>query len=98
MAIVSCSEPLPADLRRAARNLLLVQPLAGASQVEPWAQAIVLGEEDARRGLDMALPCIVRASHERSMAVRGDLARARKECDALQRDLAALGQFAGYLV
>jgi hypothetical protein len=96
LASVSCNEPLPIELRAHARNMVLIAD----SHSAPWAHAIMLSElcvESGRHGL---LPCIVLATRQRrsAVAILDDLSAARRECDALQRDLAVYGQFAGYLI
>jgi hypothetical protein len=93
---------LPADFKhfQVAPNLLLAQSFGQNDEInlQPWAQVMLVAAED---------PALV----ERIAAV-GDLpliavrplinplpiAEARAACDALQRDLAPIGQFAGYVV
>ena len=94
---------LPADFRKSqvAPNLLLAQQLTEASGVhrEPWADLLMVRADDRDMVAQAAakfgeLPIIAVRHHEPPV----DLATARAACDILQRDLAPLGQFAGYVV
>jgi len=92
---------LPADfsIRHAAPNLLLAQPVSSErNSIRPWAQALWLEDAEpasaARLASETALPVVA----VRRLAEPLPLADARAACDALQRDLASAGQFAGYVV
>jgi hypothetical protein len=101
LAIVETTEPLTKEIRALARNLLLVQPASDStSQPAPWAHAWLLDEPSAALAGAAPSPCLVRASAERRLTIAdsSDFAAARRQCDALQRDLAAQAQFAGYLL
>src|SRR5262245_53308850 len=99
-AIAIVRGELPADFQRAsaAPNLLLAQPLGreGPQALPPWVQ--LLWADDplvlAQRPANHELPIIAC----RKLAEPVPLAAARAACDALQRDLAPRGQFAGYVV
>jgi hypothetical protein len=83
-------------MRRAAPNLLLAE--RPAFHETPQADCILADAGDAD-----AFAAAVRASElpviaGRRLATPQTLAAARRACDALQRDMAAVGDFAGYLV
>ena len=89
------------DLRAAARNLLLAQRTGSAViSAEPlcdWAQLIVAETTPDPLALNARLshiPIIVRCA----LAKPVSLPSARAACDLLQRDLAPVGDFAGYVV
>lgn len=99
LAIVVLPNPvdLPTDIRLAAPNLLLAQVVDARRPPAAWAHVawidILVGEPPALEAHSFGLPVIA--------ARRGRfdcLAAARAACDALQADLAPLGQFAGYVV
>lgn len=100
VAIVALEAEPEADLRRVAPNLLLAQLVSGdtAPNTAEWADIVMIESEDTQQ--------IGESSGGYSLPVmalrRGDpfmgLPDARKACDALQRDLAPFGDFAGYLV
>jgi hypothetical protein len=102
VAIAVISGPLPADFRKShfAPNLLLAQLVQGdcAQQAYPWADLLIVIANDlgvlTTVANDRGLPVLV----TRHLAAPIDLASGRAACDALQRDLAPLGQFAGYIV
>lgn len=92
--------PLPAGFdRSAAPNLLLAQllgrddPLA----IDSWADLLIIAAE-AREHLAAAAAMNKPVIVSRSLAAPVDLREARAACDKLQRDLAPIGQFAGYIV
>ncbi|MFO0899645.1 MAG: hypothetical protein U0836_19630 [Pirellulales bacterium] len=80
-------------------GLLLVQRVGREVpwRLRTWAQAIVapMSEPAAFAAAAAAVGCPVIAWRPNDA---GDLPSARAECDRLQRDLAAVGDFAGYLV
>lgn len=101
VALVIVRGELPANfkLSQIAPNLLLAQPFENAALViHPWAQVLWLENADAHLADSVlgrtALPIIVASP----LAAPQPLADARAACDALQRDLADIGQFAGYIV
>jgi hypothetical protein len=83
-----------------APNILLVQRFAVGDELVPqsWAQAFLADGDDPSRLMQIVemteLPIIV----ARPLSGPRPIAAARAACDVLQRDLAALGQFAGYIV
>jgi hypothetical protein len=83
-----------------APNLLLGQPIAvsGAPSIAPWAEVAIVEVHDqgsfAAVAARLELPVIA----QRRLPAPLPFAAARAACDALQRDLAPLGQFAGYVV
>ncbi len=88
------------ELRAAAPNLLFAERVDLNKALAPadWAQAIFC---DATNVADIGevskqLPLPIIA--ERRLNGDYTLAEARRECDHLQRDLASLGDFAGYVV
>ena len=88
------------DLRGAAPNLLFAERISSGGTAVPadWAQLIFCDATnlaelgDVKRRLP--LPIVA----ERRLNGDYTLAEARRECDHLQRDLAPLGDFAGYVV
>ena len=102
-AIAVVQGELPPDflLSQVAPNLLLAQFLffpRELATVQPWAHVLLVNAVDPQFVQQVA------AQEERPIiAVRPlipplPVAEARAACDALQRDLAPLGQFAGYVV
>jgi hypothetical protein len=102
VALVVIRGELPADfkLSHVAPNLLLAQPMSDGNHatIRPWAQVLWLETDDplsaGRIASQYDLPLIA----VRRLASPLPLAEARAACDALQRDLASAGQFAGYIV
>ena len=84
------------------RNLLLaevVEPCAHESPVvpKPWADALICRDKPenvARRTANCGLPVLAYDPRAEDKAIQD----ARSACDALQRDLAPVGEFAGYIV
>ncbi len=102
VAVAVMDGSLPNDFRPAAiaPNVLLAQSVEEGEEfiAQPWAQSIWANANDAR-----ALEALLRATYRPIVAVRSltlplPLDQARAECDRLQRDLAGVGQFAGYIV
>lgn len=101
VALVVLRGNLPPDFspRQVAPNLLVVQAFGGEPvAIHPWAQTLWL--DDAQPGIaarlanSTSLPIIA----TRRLPEPLSLTEARAACDALQRDLANAGQFAGYVV
>ncbi|HZZ74237.1 MAG TPA: hypothetical protein VFE24_18520 [Pirellulales bacterium] len=99
IVVLEAQEISPRVLERRA-NLLLAQQIdraaAPAVSIAPWADLLVVDANhphlpDLARG---PLPVLVRRSVPRPTSV----AAARGECDRLQRELAPLADFAGYIV
>lgn len=99
-AIVDGNAGLSAEARNAARNLVLAQAVATSKpmQLAEWAQVIVVEvaepAELAEKIAGCSLPIVAYRPELRPLEV----AMARAACDRLQRDLAQIGDFAGYLV
>ena len=86
-------------MRRAARNVILCERRcdAGETPVASWADAVVYEVQDMKRAAAFAHDCPQPVIAWRSVDASEPL-NARAECDALQRDLAPHGDFAGYFV
>lgn len=101
-AIAIIDEPLPADFRNSevAPNLLFAQWIDAECRWprQSWADLLVVDVDDPALAVEALtlgdLPVIT----VRNIRPAADLPAARAACDALQRDLAPLGQFAGYVV
>ena len=90
-----------ARVRMLAPNLCLLQPFRIGQEIAaaPWAHAVQVDVDDrladfALRLAHCRLPIVAR----RPLSSRCELATARAAVDSLQRDLATVGDFAGYLV
>ncbi|MFO0902796.1 MAG: hypothetical protein U0939_07335 [Pirellulales bacterium] len=88
-------------VRTLAPNLCLVQPFRVFQTIAaaPWAHAVQVDVGDsaadfAQRVADCSLPIIAR----RPLSTPCELPEARAAVDALQRELATVGDYAGYLV
>jgi hypothetical protein len=102
-AIAVLRGEVPADFSKSALcpNVLLaheIDPLAPATAFPAWADIGLFQADNSHQ-----LRSIMTATRRPLIAVRTlespvDLPLARSACDALQRDLAPLGQFAGYIV
>jgi hypothetical protein len=98
IALIDCREPLDESLATAAPNLLLGWRWGIDAAVPPWAKVLFA---DVREPQEFALqfqstPRPVIAMRRITQPI--DLPDARSACDALQRDLAPYGDFAGYMV
>jgi hypothetical protein len=97
VAIVAVVGSLPEGFSKVslAPNLLLAQ-FIGAERVEPrpWADVLLVDAANASLAARWPRPVIV----TRFLRERSDLPAARLACDALQRELAPSGQFAGYII
>jgi hypothetical protein len=104
VAIVVIEDPLPPNFHKlqVAPNLILAQWITPDCHWPPqsWAELLVVcADEQDLIAETLALgefPII--AERREVFGPELDLATARAACDALQRDLAPLGQFAGYVV
>lgn len=83
-----------------APNILLAQTLPAFGTFEPqgWAQAIWAETIDANMLTQLQTMFELPIIAVRPLATPQPLTAARSACDELQRDLAAIGQFAGYVV
>jgi hypothetical protein len=97
--IVLVDGQLPQDFqpRESIPNLVLGVDAGKSHDIPPWAHVIVCSDsmigEIADHNVN-ALPVIA----TRTIDDVSDIAAARAECDVLQRDLAGIGQFAGYFI
>ena len=99
VSIAAIHGALPADFKKsdAAPNLLLAQGSrsSATAELEPWVELIATDELTwltNSAALDKPVIAIRRLDSFASVA------DARAACDVLQRDLAPIGQFAGYVV
>ena len=102
VAIAVVRGALPAELRPAdvAPNLILAQFLGPSDPLvrAPWAQVVFAPADDPRRIAELAATIDVPVVAVRPLVEPLPIADARAACDVLQRDLAPLGQLAGYIV
>jgi hypothetical protein len=99
LAVVHGQMPRQFGVQGVAPNVLLAQPLDAVREfsLETWANVIWAETDDAQRLarlLALQQPVIAVRRLAKPVAVE----RARNACDELQRDLATVGQFAGYVV
>jgi hypothetical protein len=103
VAIAATDAALPSDFKKSqtAPNLLLAQWIGSENWVTPesWADLLLIAGDQ--------LDLIAEATERTDLPVVAtrfivdkplDIAEARAACDELQRDLAPVGQFAGYIV
>lgn len=102
VAIVILPSDLGGDseLRTAAPNLLFAQRIDFTlpPRLADWAQAVFCDATHAEEFVTIAKSWVVPIVAERRLNGDYTLLEARRECDCLQRDLASLGDFAGYVV
>ena len=102
-AIAAIQRPLPNDLNKAqvAPNVLLAQWISpeNGHRPEPWADLLLVCADEMDIFTEIAAnaqaPIIAARFLDDHLQ---DLESARAACDVLQRDLAPIGQFAGYIV
>jgi Glycosyl hydrolases family 2 len=101
VAIAVVLGQLPADFRKSqvAPNLLLADHIGldNVFTVEPWADLLFVtadGPDHLHDAVAAEKPVVITRYLEPPVG----LGEARAACDTLQRDLAPLGQFAGYIV
>ncbi|HQU42328.1 MAG: hypothetical protein B7Z73_08345 [Planctomycetia bacterium 21-64-5] len=100
VAVLASGQPLEADVRNTARNLLLAERRGPEADFapSPWADVVICegasADAIAAQAGKINLPVVAR----RAAGWRDDPADVRRECDRLQRDLAGQGDFAGYVV
>ena len=100
MAVVPAGQSFDADVRGRVPNLLLAErfPADQPPTTSPWADLVICEHADAD-AIAAQMPLIGRpVIAQRPAGWRDDLAEARRACDHLQRDLAARGDFAGYII
>jgi hypothetical protein len=99
VAIAAIHGSLPADFKKSdvAPNLLLAQGSrsSATAELEPWADLIATDELTWLSNLVALDKPVIAFRRLDSVA---SVADARAACDVLQRDLAPIGQFAGYIV
>jgi hypothetical protein len=107
MAVVRGGESFDRTLQQVAPNLVLAQPvrIAEAGEFRPaaWAAAVVvettedqISQDLLTKGLAALRGCPLPLLVQRRAPISATGPRA--ECDRLQREMAQIGQFAGYLV
>jgi hypothetical protein len=100
LAILPPNTPVTRTLRTAASNLLLAEQIVPGhtAQSDSQADCLIVDaanlESFARTAQTTTLPIMAR----RSLQSETTIEEARRAVDALQRDLAPIGDFAGYLV
>lgn len=84
------------DMRATAPNLLFAQRIDVTSPkpLADWAQVAFCNTTEVKSAESWAVPMVA----ERRLNGDYTLIEARRECDHLQRDLAPIGDFAGYVV
>jgi hypothetical protein len=102
VAIAVIRDELPAEFRKSAiaPNLLLAQRIGPGDMpaIQEWAELAVLSAENRDHFASVSNTLAVPILAERRLTTPLSIGAARAECDTLQRDLAPLGQFAGYIV
>ena len=100
MAVIRGRLPRQFGIKGVAPNLLLAQPLDPIREfvVQPWAHAIWAETSEANVLRDLQATSDQPIVAVRRLASPLPVDQARAACDVLQRDLAAIGQFAGYVV
>jgi hypothetical protein len=100
IAVIDGMPEPQAALRRAAPNILLAQRFGPGEPVlpAPWAHVALCEVGDA-----LELPAPVADGRGPTIVLRracpqSNVSQARSLCDRLQRDMASIGDFAGYLV
>jgi hypothetical protein len=96
IAILPTACDVDDDMRAAAPNLLLAQRIdvTSANPLADWAQVAICDAMEVKLAESWAVPIVA----ERRLTGDYTLIEARRECDHLQRDLAPIGDFAGYVV
>jgi hypothetical protein len=100
MAVLGSEALMDESVVSAAPNLLLAQAVSGdtASEVQPGAKVLWASADDPSALARLAAQTLLPVVAVRRLAMPVPLEQARGACDVLQRDLAPLGQFAGYVV
>lgn len=98
MAVIDCQEPCDqASLTAAAPNILLGQTWRGQSAIPSWVQFLVAEAEPPATFGDQLTQVGRPVVALRRLDGRAAVQQARAACDDLQRDLAPLGDWAGYV-
>jgi len=100
MAVIHAQVPRQFGMKGVAPNLLLAQPLDPIREfvVQPWAHAIWAESHDLSVLKDLQATSDRPLIAVRRLTTPLAVDQARAACDELQRDLAPIGQFAGYVV
>jgi len=100
VAVVLIQGELPRGFRKAAvaPNVLLAAALRSPTSRPTWAELLLVEARDADRFAEIAKQAKLPVVAVRRLDAPLDINRTRAACDELQRDLAPLGQFAGYVV
>jgi len=102
VGIVVIDDPLPLDFRKSqvAPNLILAQWISPECywNRQAWAEMLVVCADEPELVAEATTFGEIPIFAARYLQPPVDLAAARAACDTLQRDLAPLGQFAGYVV
>jgi hypothetical protein len=101
-AIAIVTRPLATDFTKSQHcpNLLLAARIGpgATADVPPWADLAVASADSADDFACLIQPLKLPVLAERRLVVPLPLDQARAACDVLQRDLAPIGQLAGYIV
>ena len=99
LVVIDCRSPKDWQPKQLSPNATFIQQIGTASgiSVADWADAVLVNVESLESGLAQLPPnqtvIAYRASKDKQLPLE-----LRAECDRLQRDLAASGDFAGYVV
>ena len=103
MAVLPTGTPVARSMRHAAPNLLLAErpatdgKMAGSLASPPHADCVVLDATDPETFAVAARGTRIPIIAQRRPADPQNVVGARRASDALQRDLASLGDYAGYI-
>jgi hypothetical protein len=102
VAIAVVAGQLPEDFKKSAvvPNLLLAEPIEndGAAPPSAWADLLLVSADDTDSLSSLSNSSQQPILVQRPLSASLELPIARLTCDELQRDLASIGQFAGYIV
>ena len=100
IGVIALPAAEPSTLRQLGHNAVLAQRVVVGTPLRPadWAEAVICelpaGEQLPTSYADCPLPIII---HCPAGAI-DSVAKGRAACDRLQRELAPIGQFAGYII
>jgi hypothetical protein len=99
MAVIQGDLPAGFKAAQTCPNVLIAQTITGKEfHPQPWAQLIVVSADDPQQFARVAAAVDLPVIAVRRLCAPIPIAEARAACDVLQRDLASIGQFAGYVV
>lgn len=100
MAVLPRGVRAAAELRAAAPNVLLAERPAceAIAQVSSQADCVLLAASDVEAFAAAARATTLPIVAHRAVPAAQSLVEARRACDHLQRDLASIGDFAGYVI